>query len=168
MPVVEKVKKPPSAEDSVTEVPEDIAIEKPKQRKQPTEAMKEAGRQNLAKGRLALQEKRKAAGTAKKPAVVKQENPVPVPVVDVPVDPVPPPHTPARPRSKKILYEEESDSDDEVIIVKKKKKKPAKKIVYEDDSEDEPPVVRKKSIPAVERPASPPRYAQPSAEIRWI
>jgi len=168
MPVVEKVKKPP-AEDSVTEVPEDIAIEKPKQRKQPTEAMKEAGRQNLAKGRLALQEKRKAASAAKSPAVVKQENPVPVPVpVPVVEEPVPPPHTPARPRSKKILYQEESDSDDEVIIVKKKKKKPTKKIIYEDESEDEPTVVRKKSIPAVERPASPPRYAQPSAVIRWI
>lgn len=166
MPVVEKIKKSSLAEESVTEVPEDIAIEKPKQRKQPTEAMKEAGRKNLEKGRLALQEKRKAAGAAgaaKKPAVVKQENPVPVPAVEEPM-PVPP----ARPRSKKFIYEDESDSDNEVIIVKKKKKKPTKKIIYESDSEDEPVIVKKKSIPAAERTDSPPRYVQPSAVIRWI
>ena len=79
MPVVEKVKRSP-IEDAVPAPDEDTTIEKPRQRKQPTEAMKEAGRKNLEKGRLALQEKRKAAAGAKPPAAAK---PVKAPPVDL-------------------------------------------------------------------------------------
>ena len=161
MPVVEKVKKPTVVEDA-PQVPEDISIEKPRTRKPPTEAMKEAGRKNLEKGRLALQEKRKSAVKEEKP-------PTPLKVSIPPIQETPmiqPPPAP-RSRSRKVIYQEESDSEDEVIIVKKKKK-PKKKVVYQDDSEDEEPIIKKKTIPAVERPLSPPRYVQPTAVIRWI
>jgi hypothetical protein len=160
MPVVEKVKKPAVVEDAV-QVVEDVSIEKPRARKPPTEAMKEAGRKNLEKGRLALQEKRKASGKAEK---VPTEPKVAV----LPLAPTPPPEIP-RQRSKKVIYQEESESDDEVVIVRKKKKAP-KKVIYEEESEDEPIVVRKKktTTPEVERPPSPPRYVQPTAVLRWI
>jgi hypothetical protein len=160
MPVVEKVKKPVIAED-VPQVAEELSIEKPRTRKPPTEAMKEAGRKNLEKGRLALQEKRKAAiSTEKQPTPLK----INIPPIQETVQTIP---SAPRPRSRKVIYQEESDSEDEVIIVKKKKK-PAKKVIYQDESEDEQPIIKKKSIPAVEYPPSPPRYVQPSAVIRWI
>jgi hypothetical protein len=158
MPVVEKVKKPAIIED-VVPVAEDISIEKPRTRKPPTEAMKEAGRKNLEKGRLALQEKRKAAGNVGK-VPTEQKTEVVAPVV-APVETL-------RPRSKKVIYKEESESEDEVVIIKKKKKAP-KKIIYEEDSDDEPVVVRKKkTTPEVERPPSPPRHIQPTTVLRWI
>jgi len=161
MPIVEKVKKPVSAQDT-SQVAEDISIEKPRTRKPPTEAMKEAGRKNLEKGRLALQEKRKSAVKEEKPPTSLK---VAIPSIQE-TSPIQPPSVP-RPRSRKVIYQEESDSEDEVIIVKKKKK-PTKKIIYQEDSEDEQPIIKKKSIPAVERTPSPPRYVQPTAVIRWI
>ena len=161
MPVVEKQKKPAVVEDAPP-VAEDISIEKPRTRKPPTEAMKEAGRKNLEKGRLALQEKRKAAGSTEKPPTPLKVNIPPIQEIAQTVPSAP------RTRSRKVIYQEESDSEDEVIIVKKKKKKPTKKIVYEESSEDEQPIIKKKSIPAVERDPSPPRYVQPAAVIRWI
>ena len=163
MPVVEKVKKPivPSEEAPIAE---DLSIEKPKTRKPPTEAMKEAGRKNLEKGRLALQEKRKAS-------VKPPTEPNVKPVQEV----APPPATPAtpnRPRTKKVIYQEESESEDEVIIVKKKKKAPKKKYIYEDES-DEEEVLPKKQLPGKpiaeqEPPVMPRHVQQPSAVLRWI
>jgi hypothetical protein len=160
MPVVEKVKRPPidpTASVPVESAPDDISIEKPKARKPPTEAMREAGRANLEKGRLALQAKRDAA-KASKPADPKPVAKAPVAQIEA---------TP-KTRSKKVIYQEESDSEDEVIIVKKKKK-PKKKIIYEESSDDEPIVVKKKSTAPVERPPSPPRVIQqPMSVLRWI
>lgn len=160
MPVVEKVKKPVVQED-IPAIAEDISIEKPRTRKPPTEAMKEAGRKNLEKGRLALQEKRKAAGSTEKPPTSLKVNIPPIQEIAQTVPSAP------RTRSRKVIYQEETDSEDEVIIVKKKKKKPTKKIVYEESSEDEQPIIKKKTTPAVRDP-SPPRYVQPAAVIRWI
>lgn len=158
MPVVEKVKKPVIQEEPAP-VAEDVSIEKPRTRKPPTEAMREAGRKNLEKGRLALQEKRKAAGKAEKAPTT--------PKVEV----TPEPQTP-KPRAKKVIYQEESESEDEVVIIKKKKKAP-KKVIYQEESDDEPVIIRKKasapaSTPVIERPPSPPRYIQPAAVLRWI
>jgi len=161
MPVVEKVKNPPIVDDAPP-VAEELSIEKPRTRKAPTEAMKEAGRKNLEKGRLALQEKRKAALATKTPPTESKPDTGVRPPIQAP-----PPSAP-RTRSRKVIYQEESESEDEVIIVKKKKK-PTRKVIYQDDSEDEQPIIRKKSAPVVEqRPPSPPRYIQPAAVIRWI
>jgi hypothetical protein len=100
MPVVEKVKKPivPSEEAPIAE---DLSIEKPRTRKPATEAMKEAGRKNLEKGRLALQEKRKAS--AKPATEVKEKIDVPSPSPAPTPNPVPPT---TRPRSKKVIYQD--------------------------------------------------------------
>ena len=124
MPVVEKMKKPVADPVAPVAVAEDLSIEKPKARKPATEAMKEAGRKNLEKGRLALQEKRKALGqTPKTPTAPKAEPKV---------EPTPVSQTP-RTRSKKVIYQEESDSEDEVVIIKKKKKAP-KKVIYQEET----------------------------------
>ena len=161
------MKKPAVPLDPVpTAVPStDIeTIEKPKAKKAPTEAMKAAGKANLEKGRLALQAKRDAAKAAKgeTPAV-----PVAPKKVDAVPVPVPPPATPAKTRTKKVIYQEESESEDEVVIIKKKKK--PKKVIYQEDSDDEPVVIKKKA--AQERPEPPPvqqQYIQPMTVLRWI
>ena len=161
MPVVEKMKKPVADPVAPVAVAEDLSIEKPKARKPATEAMKEAGRKNLEKGRLALQEKRKALGqTPKTPTAPKAE-----PKAEPKVEPAPVSQTP-RTRSKKVIYQEESDSEDEVVIIKKKKKAP-KKVIYQEVSDDDVPVVKK--TPKTEPVAEPPRqYVQPTAVLRWI
>ena len=80
MPVVEKVKKTPAVPEEPAPVPEDISIEKPKARKPITDAMREAGRANLERGRATLAAKREAAKAAKPPTPAKPAASAEVPV----------------------------------------------------------------------------------------
>jgi len=143
------------------------SLEKPKKPRKPaTEEQKQKGRDNLARGRALLAEKR--AAKLKAQQEIDDRTPAPT-KSDIPVKQNIPQNKPAEnpapaPKKEKkikrtVVYESESDdTEEEEIVVVKKKKPTKKKIVYEDDSpvDRTPPPAPRNSI------------ITPGAVLKWI
>jgi hypothetical protein len=138
------------------------ALEKPKkQRKPATEEQKQKGRDNLARGRALLAEKRAAKlkaeqeiaeRTSQKEEITEPPKQIPPKEEVIPEAPV----VVKKPKKVKKTVVYESDSSEEEIVVVKKKPK-AKKIVYQ---EEEPYLPNP--------PPAPKAIQQPSAVLRWV
>lgn len=120
------------------------SLTKPKQKKERSEAQKNATKKMLSaldekKMKLkALKDKLNNAPPIETPDETESEpEPEPVPKKKAPAPPAP--KAPKPKKEPKIVYESASEeSEEEVIVVKKKKKPPKKKtIIYESESEEE-------------------------------
>lgn len=125
---------------------EEESLTKPKQKKERSEAQKNATKKMLSaldekKMKLkALKDKLNNAPPIETTDETESEpEPEPVPKKKAPAPPAPPAPKPARKKEPKIVYESASEeSEEEVIVVKKKKKPPKKKtIIYESETEEE-------------------------------
>jgi hypothetical protein len=141
------------------------SLEKPKKPRKPaTEEQKQKGRDNLARGRALLAEKRAAKlkaqqeiddRTPKKEVVQEQPK-----VVEPKQEVIQAPPKKEKKIKRTVVYESESDdTEEEEIVVVKKKKPTKKKIVYEDDESAPVPV-----------PPPAPRNSiiTPGAVLKWI
>lgn len=141
------------------------SLEKPKKPRKPaTEEQKQKGRDNLARGRALLAEKRAAKLKAQQeiddrtPAPTKSDIPVKQNIPQNKPAEIPPPKKEKKIK-RTVVYESESDdTEEEEIVVVKKKKPTKKKIVYEDDApvDRTPPPAPRNSI------------ITPGAVLKWI
>lgn len=141
------------------------SLEKPKKPRKPaTEEQKQKGRDNLARGRALLAEKRAAKLKAQQEIDDRTPKKEVVPETPKVVEPKPEVVQATPKKEKKIkrtvVYESESSDTEEEIVVVKKKKPTKKKVVYEDDDVPAP-------VP-IPPPAPRNSVITPSAVLKWI
>lgn len=158
---IRRTRKELAVSDEVSNLDLVGALEKPKKPRKPaTEEQKQKGRDNLARGRALLAEKRAAKLKAQQEIDnrTSQKEEIPEPPKQIPPksEVLPePPVVVKKPKKVKKTIVYESDSEEEEIVVVKKKPK-AKKIVYEEET----------PVPAP-TPATKP-IQQPAAVLRWV